>query len=123
MGYSTHQGFLNPDAEKRNAAPLSLIDAHINAPTPRLRTFRPDLTVVMVAPKCPGTEVREEYKRGFGVPTLIAVHTDEGAVGLGSVFTNDALVRAFAAHDAAGLEPARADLSVLRMMDALFPRG
>ncbi|TMX62108.1 ketol-acid reductoisomerase, partial [Photobacterium damselae] len=30
---------------------------------------RSDLTVVMVAPKCPGTEVREEYKRGFGVPT------------------------------------------------------
>ena len=26
--------------------------------------------------------------------TLVAVHTDEGAVGLGSVFTNDALVRA-----------------------------
>ncbi|XPE57828.1 hypothetical protein ACNKHQ_22240 [Shigella flexneri] len=31
-----------------------------------------DITVVMVAPKCPGTEVREKYKRGFGVPTLIA---------------------------------------------------
>ncbi len=28
------------------------------------------------------------------VHTLIAVHTDEGAVGLGSVFTNDALVKA-----------------------------
>src|SRR4051812_49995036 len=28
------------------------------------------------------------------VHTLIAVHTDEGAIGLGSVFTNDALVRA-----------------------------
>ena len=28
------------------------------------------------------------------VHTLIAVHTDEGTVGLGSVFTNDALVRA-----------------------------
>jgi D-galactarolactone cycloisomerase len=28
------------------------------------------------------------------VHTLIAVHTDEGLVGLGSVFTNDALVRA-----------------------------
>jgi len=28
------------------------------------------------------------------VHTLVAVHTDEGAVGLGSVFTNDALVRA-----------------------------
>ncbi len=34
--------------------------------------IRKDITVVMVAPKCPGTEVREEYKRGFGVPTLIA---------------------------------------------------
>ncbi|QCI24625.1 ketol-acid reductoisomerase [Buchnera aphidicola (Muscaphis stroyani)] len=38
--------------------------------------IREDITVVMVAPKCPGTEVREEYKRGFGVPTLIAVHKD-----------------------------------------------
>jgi ketol-acid reductoisomerase len=38
--------------------------------------IRKDLTVVMVAPKCPGTEVREEYKRGFGVPTLIAVHVE-----------------------------------------------
>ncbi|HEX7477706.1 MAG TPA: ketol-acid reductoisomerase [Polyangiales bacterium] len=38
--------------------------------------IRPDLTVIMVAPKCPGTEVREEYKRGFGVPTLIAVHKE-----------------------------------------------
>ncbi|MZI95231.1 ketol-acid reductoisomerase [Vibrio sp. CAIM 722] len=36
--------------------------------------IREDITVVMVAPKCPGTEVREEYKRGFGVPTLVAVH-------------------------------------------------
>ncbi|WP_299441057.1 ketol-acid reductoisomerase [uncultured Aquimarina sp.] len=37
---------------------------------------RDDLTVIMVAPKCPGSEVREEYKRGFGVPTLIAVHPE-----------------------------------------------
>ncbi|MBU6158128.1 MAG: ketol-acid reductoisomerase [Bacteroidetes bacterium] len=37
---------------------------------------RKDLTVIMVAPKGPGTEVREEYKRGFGVPTLIAVHPE-----------------------------------------------
>ncbi len=37
---------------------------------------RKDLTVIMVAPKCPGSEVREEYKRGFGVPTLIAVHPE-----------------------------------------------
>lgn len=39
-------------------------------------TIRDDITVVMVAPKCPGTEVREEYKRGFGVPTLLAVHPE-----------------------------------------------
>ncbi|SHI77301.1 ketol-acid reductoisomerase [Arenibacter nanhaiticus] len=38
--------------------------------------IREDLTVIMVAPKCPGSEVREEFKRGFGVPTLIAVHPD-----------------------------------------------
>lgn len=37
-------------------------------------TVRNDITVIMVAPKSPGSEVREEYKRGFGVPTLIAVH-------------------------------------------------
>ncbi|HLV62401.1 ketol-acid reductoisomerase [Galbibacter sp.] len=38
--------------------------------------IRKDITVIMVAPKCPGSEVREEYKRGFGVPTLIAVHPE-----------------------------------------------
>jgi ketol-acid reductoisomerase len=45
--------------------------------------IRPDLTVIMVAPKCPGTEVREEYKRGFGVPTLIAVHPENDPNGNG----------------------------------------
>ena len=45
--------------------------------------IRDDLTVIMVAPKCPGTEVREEYKRGFGVPTLIAVHTENDPNGEG----------------------------------------
>ena len=44
---------------------------------------REDLTVIMVAPKCPGSEVREEYKRGFGVPTLIAVHPDNDPQGIG----------------------------------------
>ena len=39
--------------------------------------------VIMVAPKCPGTEVREEYKRGFGVPTLIAVHPENDPNGNG----------------------------------------
>lgn len=45
--------------------------------------IRDDLTVVMVAPKAPGTEVREEYKRGFGVPTLIAVHGENDPKGEG----------------------------------------
>ena len=45
--------------------------------------IRKDITVVMVAPKCPGTEVREEYKRGFGVPTLIAVHPENDPQGEG----------------------------------------
>ncbi|MGB0897820.1 MAG: ketol-acid reductoisomerase [Psychrobium sp.] len=54
--------------------------------------IRDDLTVIMVAPKCPGSEVREEYKRGFGVPTLIAVHEDNDPRGEGL-----ALAKAYAA--------------------------
>ncbi len=38
--------------------------------------IRKDITVIMVAPKGPGTEVRAEYLRGFGVPSLIAVHPE-----------------------------------------------
>ena len=45
--------------------------------------IRKDLTVIMVAPKCPGTEVRAEYQRGFGVPTLIAVHAENDPEGKG----------------------------------------
>src|SRR5690606_11862611 len=45
--------------------------------------IRKNLAVIMVAPKCPGTEVREEYKRGFGVPTLIAVHPENDPRGDG----------------------------------------
>ena len=45
--------------------------------------IREDLTVIMVAPKCPGSEVRAEYVRGFGVPTLIAVHEDNDPQGEG----------------------------------------
>ncbi|MFT5792558.1 MAG: ketol-acid reductoisomerase [Candidatus Azotimanducaceae bacterium] len=53
---------------------------------------REDITVIMVAPKCPGTEVREEYKRGFGVPTLIAVHAQNDPHGHGL-----AIAKAYAA--------------------------
>ena len=37
---------------------------------------RPDMDVLMVAPKGPGHTVRGEYLKGGGVPTLIAVHQD-----------------------------------------------
>ncbi len=45
--------------------------------------IRDDITVIMVAPKCPGSEVRAEYVRGFGVPTLIAVHENNDPNGEG----------------------------------------
>lgn len=45
--------------------------------------IRPDIPVIMVAPKGPGTEVRREYQRGFGVPTLIAVHEENDPRGDG----------------------------------------
>lgn len=44
---------------------------------------REDITVIMVAPKSPGSEVRQEYLRGFGVPTLIAVHPENDPEGKG----------------------------------------
>lgn len=37
---------------------------------------RPDLDVLMIAPKGPGHTVRGEYVKGGGVPCLVAVHQD-----------------------------------------------
>lgn len=45
--------------------------------------IREDITVIMAAPKGPGSEVRNEYMRGFGVPTLIAVHRPNDPEGKG----------------------------------------
>ena len=42
----------------------------------RLIEPRPDLDILMVAPKGPGHTVRSEFERGGGVPCLIAVHQD-----------------------------------------------
>lgn len=47
------------------------------------KQIRKDITVIMIAPKCPGSEVRAEYLRGFGVPTLIAVHPENDPQGKG----------------------------------------
>ncbi len=45
--------------------------------------IRDDITVIMVAPKSPASEVRAEFLRGFGVPTLIAVHRENDPNGDG----------------------------------------
>jgi ketol-acid reductoisomerase len=45
--------------------------------------IRKDITVIMVAPKSPASELRAEYLRGFGVPTLIAVHRENDPNGDG----------------------------------------
>ena len=47
------------------------LNIHFNLINPE-----PNLDVFMVAPKGPGHTVRSEYKKGGGVPCLIAVHQD-----------------------------------------------
>ena len=47
------------------------LNIHFNLIEPRK-----DLDILMVAPKGPGHTVRGEYKRGAGVPCLIAIHQD-----------------------------------------------
>ena len=65
--------------------------------------IRDDITVIMVAPKGPGSEVREEYKRGFGVPTLIAVHAENDPQGDGLSIAK-AYAAAIGGHRAGVLE-------------------
>ncbi len=47
------------------------LNIHFNLIEPR-----PDLDVIMIAPKGPGHTVRSEYKRGGGVPCLVAIARD-----------------------------------------------
>src|SRR5499427_2353275 len=47
------------------------LNVHFNLIEPR-----PDLDVLMIAPKGPGHTVRSEYQRGAGVPCLVAIHRD-----------------------------------------------
>jgi ketol-acid reductoisomerase len=51
----------------------------------KLIEARPDIDVLMIAPKGPGHLVRGEYVRGAGVPCLLAIHQDAsgGAHDLG----------------------------------------
>jgi ketol-acid reductoisomerase len=47
------------------------LNVHFNLIEPR-----PDIDVLMIAPKGPGHTVRSEYERGGGVPCLLAIHKD-----------------------------------------------
>ena len=47
------------------------LNVHFNLIEPR-----PDIDVLMIAPKGPGHTVRSEYQRGAGVPCLLAIHRD-----------------------------------------------
>ncbi len=62
-----------------------------------------DITVVMMCPKCPGSEVRNEFVRGFGVPTLIAVHRENDPNGDGMEIAK-ALAAGTGGHRAGVLE-------------------
>src|SRR6202044_2210255 len=61
------------DNMKKGAALLFAhgLNVHFNLLEPRA-----DLDVLMIAPKGPGHTVRSEYRRGGGVPCLIAIHKD-----------------------------------------------
>ncbi|HLY04236.1 MAG TPA: ketol-acid reductoisomerase [Rhizomicrobium sp.] len=72
---------LQPDIYTHDLAPhmregTALLFAHGFAIHFRFIEPRPDLDVVMVAPKGQGHAMRREYVRGGGVPGLIAIHQD-----------------------------------------------
>src|SRR5438270_601877 len=67
-----YRGELEPNMKKGAALMFAHgLNVHFNLIEPRK-----DLDVLMVAPKGPGHTVRSEYKRGGGVPCLIAIHQD-----------------------------------------------
>ena len=62
----------------------------------------PNVDVTMVAPKAPGHRVREVFKEGSGVPSLVAVHQD--ASGRGAWTMHWPMPKASAARRAGVLE-------------------
>lgn len=83
---------LTPDKQHHNVVPIlmklmkkgaALSYSHGFNIVEEGQEIRPDITVIMVAPKGPGTEVRTEYVRGFGMPCLIAVQGKNDPEGKG----------------------------------------
>ena len=72
---------VQPEVYEKNIAPhlrpgISLGATHGFNIHFKLIEPRPNLDVFMIAPKGPGHTVRSEYKRGGGVPCLVAVEQD-----------------------------------------------
>ena len=66
--YQDVKDYLKPNAYLAFAHGLSI---HFQLIEPR-----PDINVIMIAPKAPGHTVRNQYQKGAGVPCLIAVYQD-----------------------------------------------
>ena len=72
---------VQPDIYKEQIAPnlksgAALEFAHGFAITYKLIQPPADVDVIMMAPKGPGSSVREVFLEGFGVPALVCVHQD-----------------------------------------------
>ncbi|WP_106639669.1 ketol-acid reductoisomerase [Allosphingosinicella vermicomposti] len=77
-----HQGVLYDDYLKDNIKPgAALIFAHGLAIRFGIIRPRSDLDVLLVAPKGPGTALRNDYLAGSGLITLFAVHQDPSGTG------------------------------------------
>ena len=89
---ATIVAFLTPDMVQKSlyaaveaeiAAGATLLFAHGFAIHYQQIEPRPDLNVVLIAPKGPGGLVRRQYEEGHGVPCLVAVHKDASGDALG----------------------------------------
>jgi ketol-acid reductoisomerase len=60
-----------------------------------------NVDVIMVAPKSPGSRLRDIYKQGFGVPALVAVYQDVSGKAKGTVL---AMAKALGATKAGVIE-------------------
>jgi ketol-acid reductoisomerase len=69
---------------RRSASPTG------STSTSRRSSRRPDVDVILVAPKGPGHLVRSEFEKGGGVPCLLAIHQDPSgnARGTGLAWAN-----------------------------------
>ena len=76
----THAALYARHAEPNLRAGAAMIFAHGLSIRFGLVTPRPDLDVLLVAPKGPGTALRDDYLAGSGLVSLFAVHQDASGI-------------------------------------------